>query len=290
MGKKRKMIKFAVIGHPLTQSLSAVMHNAMLKELGIDGTYELLDTESEDLVDRVKFLKSRGYTGFNVTIPHKVPITLFLDECDKQADLAGCANTVKIMPDMTLYGYNTDIYGFQTAIPMDIQKDLKDSTVTILGTGGAARAAAIALCQTGVKQIDFYARNIINASNMVNFLRNSFPEVTFNLKQMQSLRSLENSNMLVNSTPIGMKGKAPGISPVDESVLKTLPAGACVYDIVYNPLKTEFIKLAQKNGYKTINGLDMFVHQGAKAFELWTGQKAKTDVMKIAALEALAEQ
>lgn len=283
------MLKFAVIGHPLTQSLSAVMHNAMLKDLGIEGTYELLDTEQEDLVDRVKFLKSRGYTGFNVTIPLKVPVTLFLDECDKLADIAGCANTVKILPDMTLCGYNTDIYGFQTAIPPEIQADLKGKKVSILGTGGASRAAAIALCQTGVAEIDFYARNIINAQNMVNFLRESYKDVKFNLKQIQSLRDLSESRMLVNSTPVGMRGKAMGVSPIEESILKTLSQGACVYDIVYNPLKTEFLKLAQKNGYEIITGLDMFVHQGAKAFEIWTGQKAKPEVMKMAALEALAQ-
>lgn len=283
------MVKFAVIGHPLTQSLSAVMHNAMLEHLGIDGSYELLDTEQEDLVTRVKQLKSQGYMGFNVTIPLKVPITLFLDGCDRLADIAGCANTVKIMDDKTLYGYNTDIYGFQKAIPVEIQDKLKNNTVSILGTGGAARAAAIAFCEIGVKQIDFYARNIINASNMVNFLRDSFDNVTFNLKQMQSLRDLSSSKMLVNSTPVGMRGKAMGVSPIEESILKTLREDAVVYDIVYNPLKTEFIKLAHKNCYKTITGLDMFVHQGAKAFELWTGQKANPDVMKMAALEELAQ-
>ena len=227
--------------------------------------------------------------GFNVTIPLKVPITLFLDGCDRLADIAGCANTVKIMDDKTLYGYNTDIYGFQKAIPVEIQDKLKNNTVSILGTGGAARAAAIAFCEIGVKQIDFYARNIINASNMVNFLRDNFDNVTFNLKQMQSLRDLSSSKMLVNSTPVGMRGKAMGVSPIEESILKTLREDAVVYDIVYNPLKTEFIKLAHKNGYKTITGLDMFVHQGAKAFELWTGQKANPDVMKMAALEELAE-
>ena len=126
------MVKFAVIGHPLTQSLSAVMHNAMLEHLGIDGSYELLDTEQEDLVTRVKQLKSQGYMGFNVTIPLKVPITLFLDGCDRLADIAGCANTVKIMDDKTLYGYNTDIYGFQKAIPLEIQDKLKNNTVSIL--------------------------------------------------------------------------------------------------------------------------------------------------------------
>lgn len=287
------MLKFAVIGHPLTQSLSAIMHNAMLKDMKIDGTYELLDTESEDLVNRVKQLKSQGYGGFNVTIPHKVPITLFLDEFDKSADIAGCANTVKILPDKCLCGFNTDIYGFKTAIPIETQKELNGKTVSILGAGGAARAAAIAFSQIGVGTINFYARNIINASDMVNFLREKFPDVKFNLKQIQSLRDLSDSSMLVNSTPIGMRGKAMGTSPIDENIIKTLPKSenftATVYDIVYNPLKTEFLRLAQNNGYKIITGLDMFVHQGAKAFEIWTGQKAKPEVMRMAALEALAQ-
>lgn len=283
------MYKFAVIGHPLTQSLSAVMHNALLKDMGLDGVYELLDTESENLVDRVKYLKSRDYTGFNVTIPHKVPITLFLEDCDEFADMAGCANTIKIMQDKTLYGYNTDIYGFQKAIPEEVCEILKGNKVTLLGTGGAARAAAIALCDIGVKKIDFYARNIINAQNMVNFLRSGFPDVVFELKQMQSLRDLSDSSLLVNCTPVGMRGKAMGVSPIDEAVLKTLPKNASVYDIVYNPLKTELLKIAKNNGYNTISGLDMFVHQGAKAFEIWTGLKAKPDVMKMAVLEALAQ-
>lgn|SRR5574344_960468 len=283
------MYKFAVIGHPLSQSLSGVMHNAMLKDLNLDGQYETLDTESEDLVSRVKQLKSQDYTGFNVTIPHKVTITLFLDDYDKFSDIAGCANTVKIMPDKTLYGYNTDIYGFKTAIPEDVKDIITGEKVSVLGTGGASRAAAIALCDTGVSVIDFYARNVINASNMVNFLREKFPQVTFNLKQMQSLSDLSDSLMLVNSTPIGMRGKAMGTSPVEESVLKTLPKKATVYDIVYNPLKTELLMTAQKNGYTTITGLDMFVHQGAKAFEIWTGLKAKPEVMKIAVLESLAQ-
>ena len=95
--------------------------------------------------------------------------------------------------------------------------------------------------------------------------------------------------MLVNSTPIGMRGKAMGTSPIEEDILKTLPQDASVYDIVYNPMKTELLKQAQRNGYKTISGVDMFVHQGAKAFEIWTGKKANTDTMKMAVLEALAQ-
>ena len=193
------------------------------------------------------------------------------------------------MPDKSLVGYNTDIYGFKTAIPASTQQNLKGNTVSILGTGGAARAAAIAFCQLDVKEINFYARNVINASNMVNFLRDKFPNVKINLKQMQSLSNLSDTYMLVNSTPIGMRGKAMGMSPVEEDIIKTLPHGASVYDIVYNPLKTEFLQIAKKNNYEIITGVDMFVHQGAKAFEIWTGQKAKPEIMKIAVLEALAQ-
>ena len=283
------MTKFAVIGYPLAQSLSSVMHNAMFKYLGMDSEYVTLETEQEDLVTRIKQLKSQGYGGFNVTIPLKVPVTLFLDECDSSADIAGCANTVKIMPDKSLYGYNTDIYGFIEAIPLETRDNLKGATVAILGTGGAARAAAIGLCQIGVKQINFYARNIINASGVVNFLREQYPLVKFELYQNQSLKSLKNIMLLVNSTPVGMRGKAMGVSPIEEPILKTLPQNASVYDIVYNPLKTELLKLAQNNGYQAITGLDMFVHQGAKAFEIWTGQKPKIEVMKMAVLEHLVQ-
>ncbi len=281
------MIKLAVIGHPLTQSLSSVMHNAVLKEMGIDGEYETLDTEQSELVDRIKQMKSRGYAGFNVTIPLKVPVTLFIDEVDEIADIAGCVNTVKIMPNKSLYGYNTDVYGFMTAIPQDVKNTLKAASAAILGTGGAARAAAIGLCRIGVKEINFYARNVINASKMVNFLREKFYDVTFTLKQLESMTTLENNVMLVNTTPVGMKGHGMGLSPIDEKFVKTLPEGAVVYDIIYNPLKTELLNYAQKNGYRLITGMDMFVYQGAKAFEIWTGKKPKIETMKIAALEAL---
>ncbi len=282
------MIKLAVIGHPIVQSLSAVMHNAVLKEMGIDGEYETIDTEQSDLVDRIKQMKSQGYTGFNVTIPLKVPITLFIDEVDEIADIAGCVNTVKIMPNKSLYGYNTDVYGFMSAIPEDVKKSLKGAAAAILGTGGAARAAAIGLCRLGVSEINFYARNVINASKMVNFLREKFYDVTFNLRQLESMDTLEKNVMLVNTTPVGMRGHGMGLSPVDESFVKTLKESAVVYDIVYNPLKTELLSYAQKNGYRLITGLDMFVHQGAKAFEIWTGKKPKIEIMKIAALEALS--
>lgn len=282
------MIKLGLIGYPLSHSMSAVIHNAAFKSCGIEGEYEILETDPELLIDRIKFLKSRGFTGFNVTIPLKVPITLFLDQVDNLTNQVGCANTVKIMPDKSLYGYNTDVYGFIKAIPTDVQTKLNGAKVAILGNGGAARAAAVALCQLKVSQIDFYVRNIINASNMINIVRENFPNVKINSFQIQHVDDLSSYSMLVNTTPVGMRGKAMGLSPVNESAIKTMSKDAVVYDIVYNPIKTTLIELAQANNIQTINGLDMLVYQAAKAFEIWTGKKPDASLMKIAALECLA--
>ena len=124
---------------------------------------------------------------------------------------------------------------------------------------------------------------------MAEALRRNFPNVEMTCKQIESLTNLSEYKILVNTTPIGMRGKAMGISPVEENVIKTMSKDSVIYDIVYNPLKTELIKTAKKYGIKTIQGLDMLIYQGAKAFEIWTGKKPDTLQMKIAALEEMAE-
>lgn len=279
--------KLALIGFHLTHSISAIIQKAGLKSLGIDGTYEVLETPPEDLISRIKFLKGNDYNGFNVTIPLKVPIALFLDKVDKYADIAGCVNTVKILPDKSLYGFNTDVYGFCNAIPPDIQKKLKGANVSILGTGGASRAAAVGLIELGVSQINFYSRNIINSSTMVNYMRSKFPDVSFKLYQNSSTGELFNSAMIVNTTPIGMKGNSADQMPLGYEVLSKLPPETVIYDVIYNPIKTLLIQNAEKRGLITINGLDMLINQGAKALEIWTGKLPDIVEMKIAALEEL---
>ena len=283
------MYKFGLIGYPLSHSMSKIIQEAAFKSIGIEGTYEIMDTEQEDLVSRIKYLRSNGFQGFNVTIPLKVPVTLFLSGVDNIANVTGSANTIKIMEDSSLYGYNTDVYGFVEAIPEEFRKVLNGEKAAILGNGGAARAIAVGLSILKVKKIDIYARNIINASEMAEALRRNFPNVEMTCKQIESLTNLSEYKILVNTTPIGMRGKAMGISPVEENVIKTMSKDSVIYDIVYNPLKTELIKTAKKYGIKTIQGLDMLIYQGAKAFEIWTGKKPDTLQMKIAALEEMAE-
>ena len=252
----------------------------------MDASYEILETPPEKLVDRIKYLKFNKYSGFNVTIPLKLPVTMFLDAVDESADIVNAVNTVVIDPNtLELKGYNTDVIGFKNAIPDDIE--LYDKVAGVLGTGGAARAAITALAQSKVREIKLFTRNVPNSLELVNYLRKIFPQVEFNTYQIERIRNLSDINILVNTTPIGMQGRAADMTPVEENELKTLPCDAVVYDVIYNPKKTVLLKLAQKNGYRTINGVDMFIHQALAAEKIWTGQTPDFKDMKIAALENL---
>ncbi|PWL76752.1 shikimate dehydrogenase [Candidatus Gastranaerophilales bacterium] len=279
------MQKFGLIGYPLGHSISAFIHRAGFESLGIKASYELLETNPEDLVDRVKFFKHEHYAGFNVTIPLKLPISLFVQEVDKYADIAGAVNTVKINSDKTFKGFNTDASGFRKAIPKDI--DLKGANVALLGTGGASRAAVLALSECGVAEIGVYTRNIPNAMDYMAYMRRKFPAITFTAYQIDQVRDLSRYQMLVNTTPIGMQGRSADMTPVEEPVLKTMQDGATVYDVIYNPKKTILLKTAEKLGFRTINGLDMLIYQAISAQEIWFGRTPDFNAMKIAALENL---
>lgn len=279
------MEKFGLIGYPLGHSLSAVIHKAGFESLSINASYEILETKPEDLVDRVKFLKHNHYSGFNITIPLKLPIALFTQEVDKYADIAGAVNTIKINPDKTFSGYNTDASGFKKAIPADI--DLTGATAALLGTGGASRAAILALSECGVSEIGVYTRNIPNAMDYMNYVRRKFPAIVFNVYQIEQVRDLSKYKILVNTTPIGMQGRSADMTPVEEPILKTMQENSIVYDVIYNPKKTILLKSAEKLGLRTINGLDMFIYQAMSAQEIWFNKTPDFNAMKIAALENL---
>ena len=280
------MNKFGLIGYPLGHSISPAIHKAGFKSLGIDASYELLETDPEDLVDRVKFFKHNHYCGFNVTIPLKLPISLFLQEVDRTADIAGAVNTVKIDDKVIFKGYNTDVLGFKKAIPSDIV--LTGKRAAILGTGGASRAAAIGLIDLGVKGIDFYTRNIPNSMDLLNYMRRLFPNVNFETHQIERVRDLSMFDMVVNTTPIGMLGRSADMMPLESAAIQTIPKHAVVYDVIYNPKKTLLLKESEKSGLRTINGLDMLIYQAVSAQEIWFGRTPDFAEMKIAALEALS--
>lgn len=283
--KDQRENKFALIGYPLGHSLSAIIHAAGFKSLNSDAKYEILETKPEDLVERIKMLKNSNYKGFNVTIPLKLPVALFVDEVDKYADIASAINTVVINPDRTLKGYNTDVIGFKNAIPNDI--NLTGKVAGILGTGGACRAATVALADSRVKEIRFYTRNIPNSIELLNYMRRVFPNIQFDAYQIENIKDLSMVDILVNTTPIGMQGYCADLTPIEKNQLSTLPQNAIVYDVIYNPKKTVLLKQAEELGYRTINGIDMLLNQAQAAEQIWLNQTPNLDSMRIALLEAI---
>lgn len=278
--------KFALIGYPLDHSMSEYIHLAGFKSMGVNATYEIIPTQPDELSDRIKYLRTNGYSGFNVTIPLKLPVSLFLDEIDSSASVVNAINTVMIdLNTNALRGYNTDTKGFISAIPNDVP--LYNKTIAILGTGGAARAAITSLAQKQVKEIRLYTRNIANSIELVDYLRKTFPNIIFNAYQIDQFKDFSDVNMLVNATPIGMSGPAVGYTPAEEDELRTLPNDALIYDVVYNPKKTNLVRLADKLNLRCINGIDMLIWQAYEAEKIWTGRTPDFKDMKIALLENL---
>ena len=275
--------KLAIIGYPLGHTLSPILYKTAFDELGLKYSYEVLATPPEDLISQIKHLRAGKYYGFNVTIPHKVPVTLFLSKYDEFVNLTGSVNVVKIEEDMSLSGYNTDVYGFMEAIPKDI--DLNNKKAAVIGTGGAARAVCAGLFKKGVSKIDIYTRNVINSAETITTLRNRFSEIEIKSIQTSLMEGLEDVDILVNTTPMGMKNFAEDNSPVDDKNIQSLKDDALIYDIVYNPLRTALISKAIKYNKRYVCGLDMLVYQAARAVEIWSGEKPDFKSMKISALE-----
>lgn len=281
------MEKFALIGYPLGHSLSPVIHQTAMDYLGMLGSYELLPTPPEDLVSRVKFLKVNNYNGFNITIPHKVPITFFLESMDEISDLAGAVNTVKIDEKKEMHGFNTDAYGFVSGLSESMKLLIKYQKAVIFGTGGASRAVVIGLSQLGVKEIVFYSRDISKLDVLKNFYKEKFPDIKFTFNQYCENIDLSDTMIAINTTPLGMLGKYAGVSPVEQAVVDSMPEKGIVYDLVYNPFETEFIKQAKKRDLQAVSGINMLVNQGLKSFEIWTGKTVPANIVLEAVLKRL---
>jgi len=274
------MIKLGIIGYPLGHSLSPAMHNAALKTNHIEGNYVALETEPEKLEERLCFLKTEGFRGFNVTIPHKVEIMKYLDSIDNFAKVVGAVNTVVIDENKKLHGYNTDVYGFVQSIPEEIKGNLKGKKAAILGSGGAARAVLVGLIEMGIREISIFARNKEKSLELKEVILKNFSGVEINCFDLNKNIDLSRFSIVVNTTPLGMQGKNEGISPLSQESIATLPGNALVYDIVYKPPKTRLLEYAEKRELKTLNGLGMLILQGSKGFELWTGQKPPIKTMR----------
>ncbi|MDX1978462.1 MAG: shikimate dehydrogenase [Pseudanabaenaceae cyanobacterium bins.68] len=261
-----------VIGSPISHSLSPVMHNAAIAALGLNWVYLPLEIPITDLAIAYQGLKSiQNLQGFNLTIPHKQQIIPHLDQITPIAQAIGAVNTVKRTAQGWI-GTNTDAAGFLVPL-QQLQQDWHNSTVLILGNGGAAKAVVAACLQLNFAQIALIGRNpdrLVQFSDQINH-----PRLTVHSwSELDAL--LPATSLLVNTTPIGM---AEDACPLSLDQIYLLDAQAIVYDLIYTPRPTLLLQQAQARRLTTIDGLAMLLHQGALALEFWLECPAPLPVM-----------
>lgn len=270
--------RLGVIGDPVAHSLSPALHQPALDMLGIPATYERWHTVASEVPARVESLRAPDVLGANVTVPHKLAVMAFVDHVSESARRAGAVNTI-INRDGQLYGDNTDIHGFQTALT-EAMGERPVRQVIILGAGGAARAAVLALEAMNVGRIVVVNRNQARSELLRADLAPAPVEIA--APDEGWLRDqLPVTDVLINATSLGWK---PGETPLDLSWLDHLPGPAVVFDMTYR--ETELLRAAARRGLQAADGLGMLVHQGARAFTLFTGQPAPEKLMFDAARAA----
>lgn len=259
----------ALLGSPVVHSLSPFIHNTAFQRLNLPCVYLAFDVPTEGLKEAVEGLKSLKALGFNLTMPHKEVVIPFLQELSPEAAIIGAVNTVKVEGNR-LIGYNTDCKGFQLSL-QDVGFAAKGKKVVIAGSGGAARSVALALAKEKVAQLVLLNRNINRAEEIALMLGEANPDIKVTvgaLTQEVLAGELEEAELLVNSTPLGMEEGGRESIVEDASMLKP---HLLVSDLLYYPPRTYLMQQAEAQGCKAMNGLSMLLWQAALAFEIWTG-------------------
>jgi shikimate dehydrogenase len=284
------MKRFAIIGYPISHSLSPVMYNAAFPAMGIDAVYEAWSTPPEDLRKAVESLRGPDMMGMNVTVPHKEAVFDLVDLVDATAKAIGAVNCVSKEGNL-LTGHNTDKYGFIHSLRA-AGCDPAGKRALILGAGGSARAVAYGLAEAGVGSISIAGRTAERVEALAAHVEQVSPrpiQITrVGWQDEGCVAASMKSDLIVNCTPMGMLHTPEQ----DESPLpaEAISAGVWVYDLVYNPSETPLLSLAKQAGALPVSGLDMLVHQAAESVRLWTGREAPIDIMRSAAEAALAER
>ncbi len=269
-----------LIGYPVEHSKSPLMHNTAFKALGLDYTYELFEVKENEVAEAFIDLKQLGVAGFNVTMPDKIKAFELADEVSTEARLIGAANTI-VNRDGKFVAYNTDGIGFVNALK-ESGFDVKDKTITILGSGGAASAIIVQCALDGAKEINvlsikdkFWDKAKELVDNIIEETRTNINLTPMTDETIEEC--VAKSSLLCNATPVGMAPNEDGCLIKDSGLLRT---DLVVVDIIYNPLETKLYKMAKANGCKVLNGIEMLIHQGAASFRLWTGMDMPIDEVR----------
>jgi shikimate dehydrogenase len=277
-----------VIGDPIAHSRSPLMHNAAFRALELPYAYCAFRVRPDQVGDAVAAVRALGLAGLNVTIPHKQAVIPFLDELSKVARLTGAVNTI-VNRDGVLFGDNTDVPGLARALDeAGLAPRLK--LAVVLGAGGSARAAVVALARRA-RTVLVAARRSAQASALVAELQPGLRARlrTVSLAELGAARSeaaeeLRDAGVVVNTTPVGMHGE-----PFPSFAFAATPAACLFYDLIYTQARTPFLVAATRARRRGANGLGMLLHQGAVAFEMWTGRAAPVDVMRRALRSAVLQ-
>jgi shikimate dehydrogenase len=269
----------AVIGSPIAHSRSPALHGYWLKRYGIKGFYIPMDVAQADLATVLRTLPKMGFVGANVTIPHKEAILQIADVISDRAALIGAANTLIFRKDGKIQADNTDGAGFIANLRQNAPHWVPSSgPAAVFGAGGAARAVIAALIEVGVPEIRLANRTRARA----DALRSDFGAKVHVQEWVQADAMIDGAATVVNTTSLGMTGKPDLVLP-----LGSLSPQALVTDLVYTPLKTQFLIEAEERGAAVVDGLGMLLHQAAPGFERWFGQRPEVDAATRAAVMAV---
>ena len=283
-----------LLGNPVSHSLSPVIHNAALKEMGLDWCYVAMSCESQNLSIVTKALRELNYQGLNITIPHKQNILKICNQISPLAQKLGAVNTLVPNKDGGWNGLNTDVEGFLAPLKTD---DWSKKKAIILGCGGSARAVFAGLQDLNFEQITVVGRK---QNTLKNFVAEMNPKDSENNNNSTLIKGLltdekelileiKNANLIVNTTPVGMSSKKNSTKfsqeiPLEKNIWQHLQPETTLYDLIYTPRPTAWLSLGAKNGCKQIDGLEMLVQQGAASLKIWSNNdEVPIDVMRTAA-------
>lgn len=280
--------RVGLLGWPLGHSVSPAMQNAAFRAAGLDFEFAKVEIPPEQLAETVARMRDEGWAGANVTVPHKEAALRLADEPSEQTRAVGAANTL-LFRDGRILARNTDVAGFLASWKDRFGLDrLRDAHVVVLGAGGAARAVIVALTHAQVARVTILNRKVERGRRILQGLTTrtwpNFEGSVGSLDADDFALALQTARAVVNTTSVGM---APDVDATPVPWPAALPQPPAVFDVIYNPRETRFLREARERGAETVDGLGMLVEQGAAAFELWTGCKAPREVMWEAAKAAL---
>ncbi|MFH0991025.1 MAG: shikimate dehydrogenase [bacterium] len=282
------MKKFGVIGHPISHSLSPLLHGTAYSLLRMDCSYQAYDVPLENLETSLNQFRQEGFTGLNVTLPLKQAVIPRLDRIDHEAESIGAVNTLHFDGSI-LTGYNTDVIGVRRTL-QPFELEIAGRNVVILGAGGSARSMIFALKNIPISRLTIISRTASKLEELYFHAKQLCPDVeicssTFNSESLSS--TIEEAGLVMNATPVGMFPNITGSPITNPSVFH---AEQIIVDMIYIPLETALLRLAKSKGARTLSGLEVFLHQGASAFELWNGISMPVEEIRPVILNALAKQ